>query len=87
MAADANWTTICPHCGAASEDDAICQACGKLLDESQSVRPFSAGRLVAKLLASWTPATEDEIVQSIKEEPEFCPSWRMYQGNIYHRQK
>jgi hypothetical protein len=20
----------------------------------------------------------------IKEEPEFCPSWRMYQGNIYH---
>ena len=87
MVADANWTTICPHCGAASEDDAICRACGKLLDVSQPVRPFSSERLVAKLMASWTPATEDEIVQSLKEEPEFTPSWRMYQGNIYHRQK
>ena len=51
MAVDANWTTICPHCGAASEDDAICRACGKLLDESQPVRPFSSGRLVANLMA------------------------------------
>ena len=37
MAADANWTTICPHCGAASEDDAICRACGKLLDVSEKL--------------------------------------------------
>ncbi len=48
MAADANWTTICPHCGAASEDDAICRACGKLLDESQPVRPFSSRQVGRK---------------------------------------
>ena len=87
MAADANWTTICPHCGAASEDDAICRACGKLLDESQSVRPFSAGRLVANLMASWVPAKNGEVLQSIKEEPEFCPTWDFCPGNIYHKDK
>ena len=76
MAADANWTTICPHCGAASEDDAICRACGKLLDESQPVRPFSSDRLVANLMASWTPDAEEDPFPSIKEEPEFCPTWR-----------
>ena len=54
MAADANWTTICPHCGAASEDDAICRACGKLLDESQPIRPFSARRVIDKVVASWS---------------------------------
>ena len=85
MAADANWTTICPHCGTASEDDAICRACGRLLDESLPVRPFSAGRLVANLIASWTPDAEEDPFPSIKEEPEFCPTWRTYPGNIYHK--
>ena len=84
MAADANWTTICPHCGAASEDDAICRACGKLLDESQPVRPFSSDRLVANLMASWVPDAEEDPFPSIKEEPEFCAAWRTYPGNIYH---
>ena len=90
MAADANWTIICPHCGAASEDDAICRACGKLLDESQPVRPFSARRVIDKVVASWnshpTPLGGHPS-PFIEEEPEVCPSWRMYQGNIYHWDK
>ena len=79
-----DWTTICPHCGYASEDSAMCRCCGRLIDEALPVRTFSASRLVAKIVASWQPCRDVEALSPIKEEPEFCPSWRIYQGNIYH---
>ena len=28
------YFTVCPHCGYKSEDDAMCQACGVLFDDS-----------------------------------------------------
>ena len=85
MAADSNWTTICPHCGAASEDDAICRACGKLLDDSQPVRPFSFSDWIGNIADSWRPVPDSkDLFPSIEEEPEFCFSWRSYPGNIYH---
>ena len=52
MVADANWTTICPHCGAASEDDAICRACGKLLDEAQPIQPFSLNKFLSSCVGT-----------------------------------
>ena len=88
MSDETNWTTLCPHCGYESEDNAMCRSCGRLMDESLPVQPFSASRLLTKFVASWQPHNEDEESFSyIKEEPEFCPSWRMYQGNIHHRRK
>jgi len=55
------------------------------MDESVPERPFSAIGLVSNLTASWKtiPDTED-LFSNIKEEPEFCFSWRSYPGNIYH---
>jgi len=87
MSDETNWTTICPHCGYESEDSAMCRACGRLMDESLPVRPFSASGLVSKIVEAWQPCNNVEELSPIKEEPEFCPSWRMYQGNVYHRRK
>ena len=90
MAADANWTTICPHCGAASEDDAICRACGKLLDESQPIRPFSLNKFLSSCVRTsqfsaqvrnWQPANEDESLDNLR----YHPSYAFNPGNIHHK--
>ena len=86
MSDQTNWTTICPHCGYESEDSAMCQSCGRLMDESVPVRPFSASGLASSFAASWkTISDTEDLFSDIKEEPEFCFSWRSYPGNIYHR--
>ena len=82
-----NWTTICPHCGYESEDSAMCQSCGRLMDESVPLRPFSASGLVAKVVESWQPCSDVEALSPIKEEPEFCPTWDFNPGNIYHKDR
>ncbi len=80
-------TSPCPHCGYPSEDSEMCRACGRLMDESFPEQQFAADVLVTKLVQSWQPCRDTEEVLTIKEEPEFCPSWRMYQGNIYNRRR
>ncbi len=82
-----DWTTICPHCGYASEDSAMCRCCGRLIDEALPVRTFSASRSVAKIVASWQPCKDVEALSPIKEEPEFCPTWDFNPGNIYHKDR
>jgi len=87
MPADTNWNSICPHCGYESEDSAMCRACGRLMDESLPMQPFSASGLVAKIVESWQPCNDVEALSSIKEEPEFCPTWDFSPGNIYHKDR
>ncbi len=87
MSDQTTWTIICPHCGYESEDSAMCQSCGRLMDESVPVRPFSACGLVAKVVESWQPCNDVKALLHIKEEPEFCPTWRSYPANIFHNRK
>ncbi|MDD2466868.1 MAG: hypothetical protein PHI97_22970 [Desulfobulbus sp.] len=87
MSDETNWTTICPHCGYESEDSAMCRSCGRLMDESVPVRPFSASGLMAKVVDSWHPCNDVEALSPIKEEPEFCPTWDFNPGNIYHKDR
>lgn len=85
MSDQTNWTTICTHCGYESEDSAMCQSCGRLMDESVPMRPFSASGMASSFAASWkTISNTEDLFSDIKEEPEFCFSWRSYPGNIYH---
>ena len=85
MSDQTNWTTICPHCGYESEDRAMCQSCGRLMDESVPLRPFSASELVAKVVESWQPCSDVEALSPIKEEPEF---WgRLEQMLSYDKQR
>jgi hypothetical protein len=51
------------------------------------MRPFSASGLVAKIVNSWQPCSDVEALSPIKEEPEFCPTWRSYPANIFHNRK
>ena len=95
MSAETDWTTICPHCGYTSEDDAMCRACGALLEEELPVRPFSVREVLAGIsetLNSVEPSEPGKLAgfpgeegSLFREEPEYCPSWGFYAGNIRHR--
>ena len=97
MSAETDWTTICPHCGYISEDDAMCRACGALLEEELPVRPFSVREVLAGISEALDSADSSapgklagfpgEEGSLFREEPEFCPSWRHYPGNIYYKLK
>lgn len=88
MPDETNWNTICPHCGHESEDSAMCQSCGRLMDESVQVRPFSFSGLFTSSLMTGKEANRnkwngnDEI--DFDEKLRTHPSYAFNPGNIFY---
>ena len=88
MSDQTNWTTICPHCGYESEDSAMCQSCGRLIEESVQVRPFSISGLFTSSSmtgkeANWNKWNgNDEI--DFDEKLRTHPSYAFNPGNIFY---
>ena len=95
MSAETDWTTICPHCGYTSEDDAMCRACGALLEEELPVRSFSVREVLAcvsNVLDSEDVRQEREVMKfddeyNTWEAPEVSVNWKSFPGNIYYQKK
>ena len=90
MPADTNWNTICPHCGFESEDSSMCQACGRLMDESLPVRPFSLSGILSSFSSvagqavqwkSWDMNDETEFNENLRSHP----SYAFNPGNIFYK--
>ena len=64
---------------------AVNKAAGDAIDRYGT--SASASRLVAKVVESWQPCNDVKALSPIKEEPEFCPTWRSYPANIFHNRK
>lgn len=79
--------TECPQCGFTDFDEMeICQACG-FLSEDTSARNISFGQVVrdtsTRLRQMGFHGIDHDKYN--EEDPEFCPSWSSYFGNIYHK--
>ena len=92
MSDQTNWTTICPHCGYESEDSAMCQSCGRLMDESVPVRPFSLAQAVSSFAGSLSFETTREVwgnedKADFHENIQKSPVYSFFSGNIFHKNK
>jgi len=83
-----DWTTICPHCGYASEDSAMCRCCGQLIDEALPVRTFSISKFFRFSSAvgqktNWAMWSSNNDVD-LDEKLRTHPSYAFNPGNIFH---
>jgi hypothetical protein len=92
MSDKTNWTSICPHCGYASEDSAMCRCCGRLIDEALPMRTFSLARAVFSVVSSLSFETTRDIWKN-DDHADFHnaiqknPVYSFFSGNIFHRNK
>ena len=90
MSDQTHWTTICPQCGYESEDSAMCQSCGRLMDESVPVLPFSLAQAVSSFAGSLSFETTREVWDNedkadFHENIQKSPVYSFFSGNIFHK--
>ena len=87
MSDQTTWTIICPHCGYESEDSAMCQSCGRLMDESVPLRPLSISGLFTSSMtgteANWNKWNGNDDID-FDDKLRTHPSYAFNPGNIFY---